>query len=111
MRCPRHLILSSLDLCGLFFDRLRSKESRLSAAFTALRNSGNSCRLADDQFWLHDDLFRILLVGLRDHIEQDLRALSSHLTQRLANGSEARLVVGSAHDVVKADDRDIFRYA
>src|SRR5277367_7120469 len=76
-------------------------------ALAALRDR-NPGRFANDQLRLHHNFFRELLVRIRNHIQQYLSPFTSHFAQRLPNCSKAGLVIGGAHDVVEADDRNIF---
>src|SRR5271155_1084474 len=80
------------------------------SALAALRDRYPG-RFANDQLRLHHNFFGKLLVRIRNHIQQHLGAFASHLAQRLPYCSKTGLVIGGAHDVVEADDRNIFGHA
>ena len=68
---------------------------------------GSAGRFADYEFGFEDDGFGVGFGGGLDALEEGLDCDLAHAAEGLADGGEARDMVGGAGDVVEADDGDV----
>ena len=66
---------------------------------------------ADYEFRRHDDFSRVGRLAIGDALQQNLRSALSHLEQRLTHRGERGRGVSGRLNIVKSNNRDIFRNA